>query len=144
MDMKELIVSLLLWIGAETNYNVDIAHPEIKMLSQTALEHKFYGHSKSTNGTLHAFYDPKNDTIYLNKNFDRFNAFHKGVLLHELLHYVQDMNDVVGKKFQCMRETELEVYPLQKKYLLEVHGVVFNYDELYVLLQANCNPNMFW
>tara|TARA_E500000178_G_scaffold351482_1_gene412665 strand:+ start:2285 stop:2716 length:432 start_codon:yes stop_codon:yes gene_type:complete len=143
MDMKELIISLLLWIGAETNYNVDVAQPEIKMMSQTALEHKFYGHKKPANGTLHAFYDPKTDIIYLNENFDRFNAFHKGVLLHELLHYVIDLNDVVGKKFQCMRETELEVYPLQEKYLLEVHGVVFEYDELYVLLQSNCNPNMY-
>ena len=141
--MKELIASLLLWIGAETNYNVDLVHPEIKMMTQLELEHKFYGHDKTPSGTLYAFYDPEHDVIYLNVEFDRFNAFDKGVLLHELLHYVQDKNEIVGKKFQCMRETELEVYPLQKKYLLEVHGVVFDYDELYVKLQSTCNPNMY-
>tara|TARA_Y100000287_G_scaffold27494_1_gene19246 strand:- start:414 stop:839 length:426 start_codon:yes stop_codon:yes gene_type:complete len=141
--MKELIASLLLWIGAETNYNVDLVHPEIKMMTQIELEHKFYGHDKTPSGTLHAFYDPENDVIYLNSNFDRFNAFDKGILLHELMHYVQDVNGVVGTRFECMRETELEVYPLQKKYLLEVHGVVFDYDELYVKLQATCNPNMY-
>ena len=141
--MKELIASLLLWIGAETNYNVDIVHPEIKLMTQIELEHKFYGKDIDPSGTLHAFYDPEHDVIYLNSAFDRFNAFDKGVLLHELLHYVQDVNGTVGTKFECLRESELEVYPLQKKYLLEVHGVVFDYDELYLKLSATCNPNMY-
>lgn len=141
--MKELIASLLLWIGAETNYNVDIVHPEIKMMTQIELENKFYGKDIEPSGTLHAFYDPEHDAIYLNSAFDRFNAFDKGVLLHELLHYVQDVNGTVGTKFECLRESELEVYPLQKKYLLEVHGVVFDYDELYLKLSATCNPNMY-
>ena len=141
--MKELIASLLLWIGAETNYNVDIVHPEIKMMTQIELENKFYGKDIEPSGTLYAFYDPEHDAIYLNSAFDRFNAFDKGVLLHELLHYVQDVNGTVGKKFECLRQSELEVYPLQKKYLLEVHGVVFDYDELYLKLSATCNPNMY-
>ena len=100
-------------------------------------------YKKTGTGKLHAFYDPKSNTIYLNENFDIHNAFDKGILLHELLHYVQDMNEVVGKKFECWRATELEVYELQKKYLLEVHGVVFDYDELFVRMSAVCNPNMY-
>tara|TARA_B100000900_G_scaffold388622_1_gene380831 strand:- start:57 stop:485 length:429 start_codon:yes stop_codon:yes gene_type:complete len=142
--MKTLIAFLLIWIGSETNYNVDLPHPEIKMLSQVELERVYYGdHENSSGAQLHAFYDPKNNLIYLNEDFDIHDAFDKGVLLHELLHYVQDMNDVVGTKFECMRETELEVYPLQKKYLLEVHGVKFEYDELFVKLSATCNPNLY-
>ena len=141
--MKTVIAFLLLWIGTETNYNVDLPHPNIIMMSQHELNVKFYGGEKKGNGKLHAFYDPRNDTIYLNEEFDMHNPWDKGVLLHELLHYVIDMNGAVGKKFACMRETELEVYPLQEKYLLEVHGIVFEYDELYVKLQSACNPDLF-
>jgi len=141
--MKTLIAFLLLWIGAETDYNVNVPHPAIIQMTQTEMNDMFYGEHKTGTGKLHAFYDPKANTIYLNENFDIHNAFDKGILLHELLHYVQDMNEVVGKKFECWRATELEVYELQSKYLLEVHGVVFDYDELYVKMQAVCNPNMY-
>ena len=138
--MKTLIAFLLLWIGAETDYNVNVPHPTIIQMTQTEMNTKFYGKEKNALGKLHAFYDPRNNTIYLNENFDIHNAFDKGILLHELLHYVQDMNEVVGKKFECWQATELEVYELQSKYLLEVHGVVFDYDELYVKLQSMCDP----
>ena len=33
--MKSLIASLLLWIGAETSYNVDLPHPEIIQIPST-------------------------------------------------------------------------------------------------------------
>ena len=141
--MKTLIAFLLIWIGTETNYNVDLPHPEIRLLSQVELERVYYGDNKNPTGQLHAFYDPEKNLIYLNENFNIHDAFDKGVLLHELLHYVQDMNGAVGTKFECIRETELEVYPLQKKYLLEVHGVVFDYDELFVKLSATCDADLY-
>ena len=91
--------------------------------------------------SLHAFYDPKTDTIYLNKYFNIHDPFQKGVLLHELIHYVQDSNDVIGpgKPFECMRALEEEAYPLQQKYLLEVHGIAWDYDELWVKLLSSCD-----
>ena len=63
------------------------------------------------------------------------------MLLHELIHYVQDSNDVIGpgKPFECMRALEEEAYPLQQKYLLEVHGIAWDYDELWVKLLSSCD-----
>ena len=114
--MKELIAFLLLWIGAETNYNVNLDAPRIIQLTQQELNTLYYKEDQQPHGHLYAFYDPKTDTVFLNKDFDIHDPFHKGVLLHELIHYVQDNNDVVGpdKRFTCVRAMEEDAYPLQK------------------------------
>ncbi len=139
--MKELIAFLMLWIGAETNYNVKLDAPQIVQLTQQELNTMYYKETQTPHGHLHAFYDPKTDTIYLNKYFNIHDPFQKGVLLHELIHYVQDSNEAIGpgKPFECMREWELEAYPLQQKYLLEVHGISWDYDELWVKLLSSCD-----
>tara|TARA_B100001057_G_C22841061_1_gene947119 strand:+ start:1191 stop:1619 length:429 start_codon:yes stop_codon:yes gene_type:complete len=138
--MKELIAFLLLWIGAETNYNVNLDAPRIIQLTQQELNTLYYKEDQQPHGHLYAFYDPKTDTVFLNKDFDIHDPFQKSVLLHELIHYVQDNNDVVGpdKRFTCIRAMEEEAYPLQKKYMLEVHGVNWKYDELWVKLLSSC------
>ena len=139
--MKELIAFLLLWIGAETNYNVNLETPRVVQLTQQELNTMYYTEDTHPSGHLHAFYDPKTDTIYLNKYFNIHDPFQKGVLLHELIHYVQDSNDVIGpgKPFECMRAFEEEAYPLQQKYLLEVNGIAWDYDELWVKLLSSCD-----
>ena len=40
--MKELIAFLLLWIGAETNYNVNLDAPRIIQLTQQELNTLYY------------------------------------------------------------------------------------------------------
>jgi len=134
--MKTLILGLFLWIGAETDYNVNLPVPQVVKVSQTQLEEMYYGKSKKNDFKLHALYSRKKDIIYLSDSWNMYNAFDRGVLLHELLHYVQDMNNV---QYDCMGQLEAEVYPLQKKYLLEVHGVKFEYDELFVKSLSFCN-----
>ena len=59
----------------------------------------------------------------------------QGLLLHELLHYVQDMNNV---KFKCIAEMEKEVWPLQQKYLWEVHQFRWEYDPLWYKTISSC------
>ena len=141
--MKSLIASLLLWIGAETSYNVDLPHPEIMQIEKPKLEEIFYGSSKDGASDLHAFYNIETDVIYLSSEWNMHNAFDRGVLLHELIHYVQDMNKV---PYDCVGQLEAEVYPLQEKYMLEMHGVKFEYDEFFVKLLSLCdsfNQNNF-
>ena len=120
---------MLLWIGANTGYNVDIPHPGIKLVSQTELEYIYtHGTSMDQGAKLHAFYDTVENIIYLPDTFDLYHVWNQGVLMHELLHYVQDQNQV---KFQCPAEMEREVWPLQRKYLWEYHGVRWEYDEMW-------------
>ena len=136
--MKSVIAFMLLWIGANTDYNVDLPHPEIVMLTQTQLEQK-YGHNTGPGGgKIKGFYSTKHDTIYITDNFDIHDPWKKSVLFHELFHYVQDQNGFVGS---CVQEWEKEVYPLQKKYLLEVHGLSWDYDPMWYKVISTC-PNL--
>ena len=134
--MKSVIAAMLLFIGANTDYNVDLQHPVITQLPQAELE-RIYSHGKGMKGSeLHAFYDTKADIIYLPDTFNIHDAWHKGILLHELLHYVQDQNDA---KFACKAAMESEAWPLQRKYLLERHGLKWDYDELWFRVISACN-----
>tara|TARA_R110000868_G_scaffold68170_1_gene201662 strand:- start:331 stop:852 length:522 start_codon:yes stop_codon:yes gene_type:complete len=136
--MKTLVAFILLWIGAETDYNTLIPHPAIKMVSQSSLNQMHFG-DVVPDSKIHALYDPSTDTIYLKDTFNMFNVFDKGVLMHELMHYVHDLNDAVGTKFDCIAQSEAEIYPLQKKYLLEVHGVNWEYDSMYLKVISSCD-----
>lgn len=136
--MKSLIVFLMIWINAETGYNTDLPVPTVKMVSEQTLVEMYYGNSKP-DSEVHALYDTKSETIYVKDTFNVYNVWDKGILLHELLHYVHDKNNVVGTKFRCLAQSEAEIYPLQKKYLLEVHGVKWDYDPMYLKVISSCD-----
>jgi hypothetical protein len=133
--MKSLIAAMLLWIGANTGYDVDLPHPVIKIVTQQELE-RIYSKGAGTENHLHGFYDRKEDIIYLPDTWKQYDPWSQGVLLHELVHYVQDQNQA---KFQCTNEMEKESWPLQKQYLLEYHGYVWDYDELWFAVISNCS-----
>ena len=70
---------------------------------------------------IQAFYHKEEKIIYLSKQLDYEDELHRSILLHELVHYVQD---VTGKwlpeQSDCrsgMRR-ELEAFRLQERYLL--------------------------
>jgi hypothetical protein len=133
--MKSVIAAMLLWIGANTSYDVDLVSPHIELLPKAELEQKYS--EQKIYGELHGFYSAETNTIYLPDTFNIHDAWQKGVLLHELIHYVQDKNNL---KVQCYKEYEREAYPLQQKYLLEMHGLNWNYDEMWYKLISTCTP----
>ena len=51
--MKELIAFLLLWIGAETNYNVNLETPRVVQLTQQELNTMYYTEDTHPSGHLH-------------------------------------------------------------------------------------------
>lgn len=138
--MKSLIAFIMLWISSETDYNTLLQHPNIVMVDSTELTRMYYGHNDSNqHSEVHALYNSDTETIYLRDTFNPYNVWDKGVLMHELMHYVHHKNNAVGTKFKCMAESEAEIYPLQKKYLWEVHGVEWKYDPMYVKVISSCD-----
>ena len=79
----------------------------------------------------------KKNEINLRDTWNIHDPFDKSVLLHELIHYVQDLNEV---KFDCVQQMEAEAWPLQKKYLLQYHGVDWEYDTLWFFFVSTCGP----
>ena len=128
-------MALMIWIGANTNYNVDVPAPMFWFITQDQLERAYYGGEKYEGVTLHGFYDTKLDLIILPDTWDRTDPWDQSLLLHEIIHYLQDMN---GTKYICLEEMEKDTWPLQKQYLKEEHNFDWEYDKLWHLLISTC------
>ena len=70
---------------------------------------------------IQAFYHKEDKIIYLSKELDYEDQLHRSILLHELVHYVQDVTGQwLPEQTDCrsgMRR-ELEAFRLQERYLL--------------------------
>jgi hypothetical protein len=133
--MKEIITALLIWLGANSDFNVDMDIPLIVFLPQAEMEQRYYKGRKHADVNLHAFYDTENDIIVLPDTWDRRKPWDLSVLLHEIIHYVQDQNEV---RFNCVQEMEVKTWPLQQKYLQQVHDVDWDYDLLWHHMVSHC------
>ena len=125
--MKELIMALMLWIGSNTNYNIDCPVPQVERMDIIMEEIIFPDYE--------GFYDYNKNIIYIREGLDIKDPWTQGVLLHEVIHYLQDMNNA---QFKCTAEMEKDAWPLQKKYLKEVHNYIWNYDILWYLVISDC------
>ena len=82
--MKELIVALMLWIGANTNYNVDWPVPQVIRMDKAPLEYHYYKGDVPENTDVHGFYDLKKKIIYMRGETDMSDPWAKGLLLDRL------------------------------------------------------------
>ena len=136
--MKEILIGLLLWIGSNSHYNTNIPAPTVIFMNEQEMN-KVYYKGQEPVGELHGFYNLEQDVIILKDTWDRRNPWDLSILLHELVHYVQDMNDI---QFQCNMEMEKMSWPLQQKYLIEVHNFEWDYDGLWHMMVSNC-PDIY-
>ena len=133
--MKELLIALMLWIGANTNYNVNVPLPEIIRMDKAPLEYQYFQGDIPRDSDIHGFYNLKDKKIYIRGEYPLEHHWSQGLILHEVIHYLQDMNNI---KFECVAEMEKEVWPLQKKYLKEVHNFDCDYYELWYKTVSSC------
>lgn len=113
---------LLSWIKARTPYDptmIDgLESPRVKIRSHAFFEQIVCHGSKRVCHRI-AWYNGAR-TIYLRDDIDPSSIEAAGILLHELVHYVQERSDTFREENQCNRfKREREAYDLQKTYLLE-------------------------
>lgn len=135
--MKEILTALMIWLGANTPLDTNHDVPKILFLSQDKMEKLYYVQEQESNpnNKLHGLYDTDKDTILLLDTWDRRKPWDMGVLVHEMVHYLQDVN---GIEFSCVNEMERDAWPIQKKYLKEMHDFEWNYDELWYFVISTC------
>ena len=85
--------------------------------------------------TLHGLYDKESDTIILSDQWDRRKPWDMSVLLHEMIHYLQDQNKM---KFNCVANMEKDAWPIQQLYLEKQHDYIWDYDGLWYTVISNC------
>jgi hypothetical protein len=133
--MKEIITALIIWLGANTPYNTNFDLPTVIFLPQDQLEESFYKGSDKLANTLYGIYDIKTDTIILPDTWDKRKPWDMSVLLHEMVHYLQDMNRM---KFDCVAQMEKTAWPIQQFYLEKQHDYIWDYDGLWYTVISNC------
>ena len=106
------VASLIDWVETRTNIML-LPRPRIflsaKALGDLAGDHAQYGHE-----TIAAY---RNGRIYLLPKFwSPGNVADDSVIVHELVHYAQDLRE---HSTACRNQREAEAYQLQNEYLLE-------------------------
>ena len=132
--MNLLVLSYLTWIGVQTGLAVP-ASPSIEFVSQEDMQQR----SKRPFSTVVALYDRPTSTIYLPNGWKPEALYDRAMLLHELVHHVQEFNKLPSP---CSAQRERQAYDLTRQWLGE-RGVDDPYgflkvDELTVTILSSC------
>lgn len=113
--LDQLVVQLSLAIDRLSNHKVPKTPPHVYRVPHAELENYVCG----TNCAIKAWYKP-GEGIFLDESLKpESNIFDRSIMLHELVHYFQDMSGYYGGSDPCSRwfHRELNAYAIQNHYL---------------------------
>ena len=115
IPMEKLVSDLLVALDQITKYRIPDALPKVRKVPGHVVQQ--YACQKPC-GALAVY--RTGEGVYLDEAMEpETNVFARSVLLHELVHYVQDMNKELVDIKECERwyRREQEAYALQKRFL---------------------------
>ena len=136
--MTNEIAAILVWIAANSGYEVTDSQPNVVMVEPYVLCQLYGVHEQKQCEMLKikGIYN-KEFTIYLRNNFDINDVEDRSRLAHELVHWVQWQNGH-NEKTHCMGKLEVEAYELQDKWRAQ-YGLAQKRDDFTMLmLEASC------
>ena len=109
--MKEIVLSLMVWIGVNTDYVMEVPHPTILRATQADLQEKTGG----MYGGRHVLgvYMPRTRTVYLDEGVDENTPSGKSTIVHELVHHYQAVSRRAVSN-ACLFEAE--AYSIEDKW----------------------------
>jgi hypothetical protein len=138
----ELAAGLLGWINNHSSFSYDIDNiPKINKVSSREIAEVAFGGElpKAVNpDTLQIFglYNFNDGAVYLLDSIDLDTDEGKGILLHELVHYLQYQTGI-DKDAQCKNELESLAYVLEAKFL-ETHDHEHNITASHIDKVSQC------
>jgi hypothetical protein len=131
MELGQLITQLMIYISAvsgsfseELKYNAQLDAPtytpEVRFVSAEQLYSLHFGRTQGSGISFEvgAVYQP-GGIIYLRDDWDIASIDDQGLLLHELVHFMQDTNFFL---YECEGDQERLAYYIQEKWLQEKHN----------------------
>ena len=106
--------SFIAWIVAKTGWPI-FEPPPIRFVSYAELVKIFSG-GKGTDYHVESLYSEEDHTVYLPDSWHADNLRDRSILLHELVHHLQYLNNV---KVTCATEYEWQAVQLQVTWLRE-------------------------
>jgi hypothetical protein len=116
IPMEQLVPALLFAIDQLSKYPRPGGGPEVHRVARAVIEDMVCAGKCA----VRASYRP-GEGIYLDQTLQpETNLFDRSVLLHELVHYVQDLANERGDMEPCKRwyYREIEAYAIQKQFLM--------------------------
>ena len=153
--MEQLLVILLLWISQNSTFNYDesMGLPFVKQVSQLELAHLYVGSEGNTQGFvskevyqslasgLEAIYAADLNTIYLGEKVDIETEYGRSVLVHELVHFLQNVHGH-HTKVSCGQALEKDAYFTQGDYMRE-HDLNPPFTSFTVIMRSHCEGDAF-
>lgn len=132
---SSLVQSLYDWIGANTDYSVAEAkaHPAKIIVCRRGDVVPFGSETLLIEPMQKGIFDFETRTVYLVLPWRQSEIRDVGVLLHELVHDIQFLN----QDWPCPTSTEVEAYQLQEKWLAE-NDVEIKLNWLLIYHWARC------
>jgi hypothetical protein len=114
---KVIVAGLLAWIGSHTDYAVPATAPMVALAPHGVIAELACAEECPALGVY-----PDGNVVYIDDALQvETNVCAQSVLLHELVHYLQDINDPLLNVPPAIRShlREHEAYAIQKIYLTE-------------------------
>jgi hypothetical protein len=138
--MEQLMIVIIVWLAA--TFDLPEVHdlPEIRYLAPNQIAAAHYGRDGVGVGDVVSVYDDRTATIILNPEWSSRNVADTSVLVHELVHHLQNKTRLT---FACPQEREALAYMAQQHWL-QLFGSdlesAFGIDALSLKLKTNCLP----
>jgi len=149
--METLLAVLVTWLSVNFGLPASEDYPRVELASQSELVELRYGELHPDAGAaaqgsvyagpaddLQAVYEDESRTIYLLEGWTGANPAGSSVLVHELVHHLQN---VAGLKYDCAGGREKPAYAAQEKWLALFGTTLqaeFDVDPLSLLVRTNC------
>jgi hypothetical protein len=123
--MDALITAMILWLSTNLGLPPTQVHPHVEFVPAAkiaALRHEGLGGGQAaeisrlqtTQREVVAVYDDATRTIYLGDDWTGHTPAELSVLVHELVHHLQNLGDY---KYNCPQERERLAYEAQERWL---------------------------
>jgi hypothetical protein len=149
----DLVLSIVTWLSSDFALPENYQHPRIEIVSRmkmAAVRYRGLGAGLQARvlsdeqwlekmRDIVALYEDNSRTIYLREGWTGATPAETSVLVHEMVHHLQNL---AGVKFECAQAREKPAYTAQKKWL-EMAGLdffqEFQTDPVTLMLRTVCS-----
>lgn len=139
--MTELVVVLMMWATAVAGLPPTSDLPRIAFASRATLAALHTGQATTRSLDIEGVYHTPTRTIVLAADWDADDPVDVSVLVHEIVHHLQES---AGERYACPQEREARAYAVQEQWLA-IFGLdlqqAFEIDRMTLLLRTKCLPH---
>lgn len=122
-DLLDLSRRLMRMAARMSKYEMPDALPKVSRIPRIELERKVCG-EPGPNCKVSALYEPGRGIMIAEDLVPESDLFHRSILFHEMVHYLQEMGNEMARAPACERwyQREIEAYAMQNRFLASVYS----------------------